>query len=107
MSGISAQQLAGPDPSGHRAPAADLRGAAGDPRVCMWDFYLASCEAAFRSGLLMVFQIQVAKNLRAAPLTRDYMSAATNATEAPAVAPLKRRARGKSRLQAAPWTQLG
>ena len=79
-----------------------------DERFCrMWDFYLASCEAAFRSGLLMVFQVQVTKNLQAAPLTRDYMSAATNATEATAVAPLKRRARSKIRLQAAPWTRLG
>ena len=48
-----------------------------DERFCrMWDFYLTSCEAAFRSGSMMVFQIQVTKNLQAAPLTRDYMVAA-------------------------------
>jgi len=48
-----------------------------DERFCrMWDFYLASCEAAFRSGSMMVFQIQVTKNFQAVPLTRDYMFAA-------------------------------
>ena len=35
-----------------------------DERFCrMWEFYLAGCEAAFRHGDLMVFQIQLAKRL--------------------------------------------
>ena len=54
-----------------------------DERFCrMWDFYLASCEAAFRSGSMMVFQVQVTKNLQAVPLTRDYIFAAEAALSA-------------------------
>ena len=46
-----------------------------DDRFCrMWDFYLAGCEAAFRRGELMVFQIQLAKAVDTLPLTRDYMA---------------------------------
>ena len=34
-----------------------------DERFCrMWDFYLAGSEAAFRSGDMMVFQMQLAKD---------------------------------------------
>jgi cyclopropane-fatty-acyl-phospholipid synthase len=45
-----------------------------DERFCrMWEFYLASCEAGFRVGGLMVFQIQLARDIHAVPLTRDYM----------------------------------
>jgi cyclopropane-fatty-acyl-phospholipid synthase len=45
-----------------------------DERFCrMWEFYLLSCEAAFRNGVLMVFQIQLAKSLGTVPLTRDYI----------------------------------
>jgi cyclopropane-fatty-acyl-phospholipid synthase len=45
-----------------------------DERFCrMWEFYLASSEAAFRDGGMMVFQIQLAKDQRTLPLTRDYM----------------------------------
>ena len=45
-----------------------------DQRFCrMWEFYLLGCEAAFRHGVLMVFQIQLAKSLGAVPLTRDYI----------------------------------
>jgi cyclopropane-fatty-acyl-phospholipid synthase len=39
----------------------------------MWEFYLASCEAGFRYGGLMVFQIQIAKRLDTVPLTRSYI----------------------------------
>jgi cyclopropane-fatty-acyl-phospholipid synthase len=39
----------------------------------MWEFYLAACEAYFRWDTLFVFQIQLAKRLDAAPVTRDYM----------------------------------
>lgn len=46
-----------------------------DERFCrMWEFYLAGCEAGFRHGGLMVFQIQLAKRLDAVPLTRDYIA---------------------------------
>jgi cyclopropane-fatty-acyl-phospholipid synthase len=39
----------------------------------MWEIYLKGCEMAFRHEGLMVFQVQLAKNLHAVPLTRDYM----------------------------------
>ena len=39
----------------------------------MWEFYLAGCEAAFRHQYLMVFQIQIVKDIAALPITRDYM----------------------------------
>jgi cyclopropane-fatty-acyl-phospholipid synthase len=45
-----------------------------DERFCrMWEFYLASAEAAFRAGMLMNFQIQAACSQHALPITRDYM----------------------------------
>jgi cyclopropane-fatty-acyl-phospholipid synthase len=51
-----------------------------DERFCrMWDFYLVSCEAAFRTGDMMVFQLQIAKDRAAVPPTRDYMFAAEKA----------------------------
>ena len=43
-------------------------------RFCrMWEFYLAGCEAAFRHGGLLNFQIQLSKRIDAVPLTRDYI----------------------------------
>lgn len=43
-------------------------------RFCrMWQFYLAACEVGFRYQNIAVFQIQLAKRLDAAPLTRDYL----------------------------------
>ncbi len=46
-----------------------------DERFCrMWEFYLASCEMAFRRMGLMVAQIQLTKSIDAVPLTRDYMA---------------------------------
>ena len=45
-----------------------------DERFCrMWEFYLAGCEIAFRYRRQMVFQIQLARQQDAVPLTRDYM----------------------------------
>lgn len=41
--------------------------------VRMWEFYLASCEMNFRHGDLMVFQMQLAKQIDAVPISRDYM----------------------------------
>ena len=40
----------------------------------MWEFYLAVCEAAFRNGPMMVFQLQLARRRDAVPLTRDYIT---------------------------------
>jgi cyclopropane-fatty-acyl-phospholipid synthase len=46
-----------------------------DERFCrMWEYYLAVCEAGFRVGSLMVFQIQLARNVAAVPLVRDYIA---------------------------------
>ncbi|MDA0260648.1 MAG: cyclopropane-fatty-acyl-phospholipid synthase [Proteobacteria bacterium] len=46
-----------------------------DDRFCrMWDFYLAGSEASFRYGGIMVFQVQITKQMDAVPLTRDYIT---------------------------------
>lgn len=46
-----------------------------DARFCrMWEFYLASCEMAFRYQGLMVFQIQLAKREGVVPITRGYIA---------------------------------
>ncbi|MEK7265526.1 MAG: cyclopropane-fatty-acyl-phospholipid synthase family protein [Pseudomonadota bacterium] len=51
-----------------------------DERFCrMWEFYLATAEFAFRSGGHMNFQIQLAKNVSAAPVRRDYMETSERA----------------------------
>ena len=39
----------------------------------MWEFYLTSCETAFRWGDQVVFQLQLTKELHIAPSTRDYI----------------------------------
>jgi cyclopropane-fatty-acyl-phospholipid synthase len=39
----------------------------------MWEFYLASCEAAFDTGPSTVFQLQLGRDRDAAPLHRDYI----------------------------------
>ncbi|MBT5048344.1 MAG: class I SAM-dependent methyltransferase [Rhodospirillaceae bacterium] len=45
-----------------------------DERFCrMWELYFVICELGFRHQNLMVFQLQLAKNMDAVPLTRDYM----------------------------------
>jgi len=43
--------------------------------VKMWEFYLASCAAAFRYRDLAVFQLQIVKNFQSAHRTRDYIYA--------------------------------
>jgi cyclopropane-fatty-acyl-phospholipid synthase len=55
--------------------ASDLRTRFGSAErfIRMWEYYLAGFEASFRSYGLAVFQIQLVKNIEAAPLTRDYM----------------------------------
>ena len=43
-------------------------------RFCrMWEFYLAGAETGFRYQNLMVFQVQLTKDQKALPLTRDYI----------------------------------
>ena len=45
-----------------------------DETFCrMWEFYLAGSETAFRYQNLVVFQVQLAKRIKALPITRDYM----------------------------------
>ena len=45
-----------------------------DERFCrMWEFYLAGAEMGFRREGLVVYQVQVIKQVDALPLTRDYM----------------------------------
>ena len=39
----------------------------------MWEFYLASCESAFKWGDQVVYQFQLTKNYMSTPNTRDYM----------------------------------
>lgn len=38
----------------------------------MWEFYLISAEAMFRTGSQLVFHMQLSRNRDAVPLTRDY-----------------------------------
>ncbi|MBD1171989.1 class I SAM-dependent methyltransferase [Pelagibacterales bacterium SAG-MED05] len=44
-----------------------------DKFVKMWEFYFASCAAAFRYKDLAVFQLQIVKNFQSAHRTRDYI----------------------------------
>jgi len=44
-----------------------------DKFVKMWEFYFASCAAAFRYRDLAVFQLQIVKNFQSAHRTRDYI----------------------------------
>ncbi len=39
----------------------------------MWEFYLASCEMAFKWGDQVVFQLQLSKDNTSVPNTRDYI----------------------------------
>jgi cyclopropane-fatty-acyl-phospholipid synthase len=56
-----------------------------DERFCrMWEFYLSISELAFRYRGHMVFQLQLAKRVDAAPITRDYMAKAELSLDEPA-----------------------
>jgi cyclopropane-fatty-acyl-phospholipid synthase len=56
-----------------------------DERFCrMWEFYLSISELAFRYRGHMVFQLQIAKRVDAAPLTRDYIAREEERLEHPA-----------------------
>ena len=62
-----------------------------DERFCrMWEIYLGMSELSFRSGSHMVLQIQLAKQLGAVPIVRDYMVD----DERAAARPMRRQARG-------------
>ena len=41
--------------------------------VKMWEFYMASCAAAFKYRDLVVFQLQIVKNFQSSQPTRDYI----------------------------------
>jgi cyclopropane-fatty-acyl-phospholipid synthase len=41
----------------------------------MWHYYLSSMENSFRLGNLLIYQIQLAKQIETLPLTRDYIYA--------------------------------
>lgn len=56
-----------------RASREEIRHRLGERFCRMWEFYLASSEASFRLGDLVVFQIQLARDPLVAPLTRDYL----------------------------------
>ncbi len=45
----------------------------------MWEFYLCGSELSFRRDGGMVFQIQLAHDQSAVPLTRDYIGTAEQA----------------------------
>jgi cyclopropane-fatty-acyl-phospholipid synthase len=46
-----------------------------DERFCrMWEFYLVSAEAMFRTGSQMVFHMQLARRRDAVPIVRDYVT---------------------------------
>ena len=47
-----------------------------DPRFYRsWEYYLVSCEMAFRHYGLMVMQLQLTRDVAALPMTRNYMTA--------------------------------
>jgi cyclopropane-fatty-acyl-phospholipid synthase len=48
----------------------------GERFATMWELYLASCEAAFRHGRAMVFQLQLGRRRDAVPTTRGYLAEA-------------------------------
>jgi cyclopropane-fatty-acyl-phospholipid synthase len=54
-------------------PVLEARFGGADRFIRMWEYYLAGFEASFRYYGLAVFQIQLAKNISAVPLTRGYM----------------------------------
>jgi cyclopropane-fatty-acyl-phospholipid synthase len=61
------------------AARAEVAAERGEPFCRMWEFYLAASEVGFRYNGHMVFQIQLTKRVDAAPITRDYISAAERA----------------------------
>lgn len=63
----------------HRAEVAALY----DERFCrMWEFYLGIAEQSFRARRQFVWQLQLARRVDAAPITRDYIAEAERALAA-------------------------
>ncbi|NNJ27250.1 SAM-dependent methyltransferase [Alienimonas chondri] len=61
-----------------------------DERFCrMWEFYLICCEMAFAEGNAMVWQMQLARDRAALPLTRDYMYEGVNSAAGDAAEPVR------------------
>jgi cyclopropane-fatty-acyl-phospholipid synthase len=59
----------------YRAQREDIESEFDERFVRMWEFYLASAMMSFLRGNLMVFQVQVARDCKAVPITRDYIAA--------------------------------
>jgi len=51
----------------------EIRVLCDDRFLRMWEFYLVASELTFRHGFNMVFQMQLAHDIAAVPLTRDYI----------------------------------
>ena len=69
------------------AASRDAIAALYDERFCrMFEFYLAGSEVAFRREGMMVFQIQLSREVGAVPLTRDYITARECAAAVPSLA---------------------
>ncbi len=51
----------------------EIRALYDDRFLRMWEFYLVASELTFRHGFNMVFQMQLAHDIAAVPLTRDYI----------------------------------
>ena len=56
------------------ANAAKVKALYDERFVRMWEFYLAACEASFRSGDDVVYQIQIARQVDTLPITRGYIA---------------------------------
>lgn len=57
----------------------------------MWEFYLASCEMGFRWNGLMVFQLQIARDIASLPITRNYIAEAEAGLHRASPLPLSKR----------------
>jgi cyclopropane-fatty-acyl-phospholipid synthase len=57
--------------------------------VRMWEFYLAGCEASFRCGDLVVFQVQLVKKVEVLPITRGYIALRETDLRSREAAPLR------------------
>jgi cyclopropane-fatty-acyl-phospholipid synthase len=57
----------------NRGEVARILGDNSERFIRAWEFYFAGFEAAFRHGGLVVFQIQLTKNLGVTPRTRNYI----------------------------------
>ena len=65
----------------------------------MWEYYLASCEMGFKFNGLMVFQLQIARDIASLPITRNYIAEAEQVLRGGS--PLPERTRLESRRKTA------